>query len=113
MGYVNENRKANLFRFASAICTNLSSPELNQTLLEAISTGNPTIAAYDPEVEEVFGDQVRLLHHSSVTELTELLNRVLEADTPPKNIPTIDWRFSLQLFAMRYARFYRLVLSHH
>lgn len=112
-GYVDGLEKATLFRHASAICVNLTNPELSQALLEGVFSGNPTIACYDPEVRQVFGDSVALVKNRSAAQLASMLEDALRNGPESNRRLILDVRlekeFSLAYFTEQYLAFYSRV----
>jgi glycosyltransferase involved in cell wall biosynthesis len=114
-GYVDEIAKARFFQHASAICVNLTHPELTQSLLEAVYSGTPVISCYDPEVEQIFGQNVALLKEPSVSKLTTMISDVLKNDERGNKTVSLDIslrrRFSLQYFTDQHLSFYSRLRS--
>jgi glycosyltransferase involved in cell wall biosynthesis len=115
LGFVDGAEKARFYQHASVVCAPVTSPELSQTLLEAVFSGNRVIACYDSEVEQVFGDNVALLKEPSVSKLATMLSEILEKKQGRNQPVTLDAslekRFSLGYFTRQYLAFYSLVKS--
>jgi hypothetical protein len=114
-GYVDGPEKATFFRHASAICVNLTNPELSQGLLEGVFSGNPTIACYDSEVEQIFGKKVALIDEPSAGKLATILGETLKRKQGLNQQVTrdidLEKRFSLEYFTEQYLAFYSRVKS--
>ncbi|MDA4115239.1 MAG: glycosyltransferase family 4 protein [Thaumarchaeota archaeon] len=114
-GYVDGLEKARFFRHASAICVNLANPELSQSLLEGVFSGNPTIAFYDSEVEQIFGESVSLIDEPSPDKLATILGEILKRRQGAKReiagAVSLERRFLLRYFAEQYLAFYSRVKS--
>jgi glycosyltransferase involved in cell wall biosynthesis len=108
-GYVDEIEKARFFQHASAICVNLTHPELTQTLLEAVYSGNPVIACYDPEVDQIFGDEIVLMKKPSSSELTSVLKELLEKNER-RSPANFNPKFTMDAFIGQYLTFYDQVM---
>jgi len=115
LGYVDGTEKARFFQHASAVCVDLINPGISQSLLEAVFSGTPAIARYDPEVERIFGASATLLHEPSADELATILSEVLGSGRGRTRPTTLDEslrkRFSLEYFAEQYLDFYSKVES--
>ena len=111
-GYVDEIEKASFFQHATAICVNLTHPGLSQSLLEAVFSGNPVIACYDSEVEQIFGENIALLKEPSASKLATILSETLERNerrdqpVPVTLDVSLEERFSLKYFTEQYLAFY-------
>jgi glycosyltransferase involved in cell wall biosynthesis len=114
-GYVDGLEKATFFRHASAICVNLTNPGLSQSLLEGVFSGNPTIACYDSEVEQIFGESVSLIEEPSPTKLAAILEDTLDGrqrlDRQVSLDTSLEKRFSLEYFTEQYLAFYSRIKS--
>jgi glycosyltransferase involved in cell wall biosynthesis len=112
LGFVDERRKAQFFQHASIICTNVTNPELSQAVLEAVSTGNPVVACYAPEVYEAFGSNISLLRSQSVEELAVVLaEKLTNGDAfSTENRKILRERFSLPRFTEQHIAFYQRII---
>lgn len=109
-GYVDGPEKAAFLRHASAVCVNLTNPELSQGLLEGVSSGNPTIACYDSEVRQVFDDSVAFVKGRSPSELASILEDILnDHGLNRRALARLPKRFSLEYFTEQYLAFYSRV----